>query len=101
MSEPNGSVQLKARTITRRGQAMPLWTVDVLTEIVVCAATKEEAESVAVTHSRDILANEEFDFVAHAAQVKRGRLPVGWEQEAHPYGGSDRTIGEILDEEGS
>ena len=83
---------------------MALWAVEVLTEIVVCADSKEDAEKVANDLSRDIFSNEEFDFTSSINPIERVEegmtfLPVGWEESARPYGGSDKTIGEILDKE--
>jgi len=83
---------------------MALWTVEVLTEIIVCADNREGAEKVAKDLSRDIFSNEEFDFTSGINPIERGEggmtfLPAGWDESARPYGGSDKTIGEILDEE--
>ncbi len=80
-----------------------LFNVQIVTEVIVKADSKEAAEKVAKDNERDIVMNDEFDFNASSAMVEfKGKkqvcLPYGWEMDSVPYGSEgDETIRMIID----
>lgn len=79
-----------------------LWNVEIVTEVIVKADSKEEAEQTA-RKARDLMLDEEFDFRATSAMIewkgeKRICLPTDWDGETTPYGAEGgETIDQILE----
>lgn len=74
---------------------MPLYTVEVVTEVVVYAKDRREAEQYAEFDAMDNLFGEDFSYCAYPYSG----LPEGWTDDLIPFGDDhgDMSIAELLE----